>query len=75
MHEPTRATRPTPTILRECVMCRVNLLGGTAVALIESGSGPGHLLYACAPCVRRHRLLPLDEQPSLTGDGRLQYRP
>jgi hypothetical protein len=72
----TEATRtPAPVALHECTVCRERILGGTAVATIEGGSGAGRTLYACTGCVRVHRLLPLDEQTSFTGDGRLQYRP
>jgi hypothetical protein len=74
MTETTRT--PVPSVaLHECVACRGRILGGTAVATIEGGSGAGHTLYACTKCVRVHRLLPLDEQTAFTGDGRLQYRP
>jgi hypothetical protein len=72
----TDATYPTPTTaaLHECVTCEVRMIGGTAVALLESATGPGRLLYACAGCIKFHDLLPLDEQTTLHGDGRLQYR-
>lgn len=73
MPETTRT--PAPVALHECTVCRERILGGTAVATIEAGSGPGRTLYACTRCVRVHRLLPLDEQTAFTGDGRLQYRP
>ncbi|MEU2094388.1 hypothetical protein ABZ741_39155 [Streptomyces globisporus] len=38
---------------------------GTAVLIriIEQGSGPGAMLYACAPCREQRRLAPLAEQP------------
>lgn len=72
----TDATHLTPTtaVLRACIGCDVQMIGGIAVGLIESGTGPGHVLYACAGCVKLRNLLPLDEQKTLHGDGRLQYR-
>ncbi|NUP47253.1 MAG: hypothetical protein HOW97_08055 [Catenulispora sp.] len=72
----TDATHLTPAtaVLRACASCDVSMLGGVAVGLLESGSGPGHVLYACAGCVKRRNLLPLNEQDDLHGDGRLVYR-
>lgn len=70
----TTDTTPATTTLRPCVVCDVKLLGGIAVGLIESGSGPGHTLYACRGCVAYKNLLPLEEQDVPTGDGRLQFR-
>lgn len=67
-------TASTSVVLTACVVCGVKLIGGVSVALIESGSGAGHVLYACRGCVKLKNLLTLDEQETLRGDGRLQYR-
>lgn len=69
-------TDPTPAaaVLTHCCVCDIRLIGGTAVGLVETGSGPIRTLSACGPCVKHHRLLPLDEQAHPTGDGRLQFR-
>lgn len=63
-----------PAELRMCCICDIRVIGGTAVSLIEKGSTPARTLYACGPCVRRHNLLPLDDQENPTGDGQLQFR-
>lgn len=73
MPETTDLT-PSSAALHACVVCEVKLIGGTAVAMIERGSGPGHTLFACSACVKRRNLLPLDEQDTIHGDGRLQFR-
>lgn len=65
---------PAATMLHDCVVCDIRLIGGVAVGLIERGSGPGHTLFACSGCVRRKNILPLDEQEQHHGDGRLQFR-
>lgn len=73
MSETTDPTRQAPAFGRCCV-CGTGLIGGTAVAVIERMSGPSRTLYACTPCIKRHGILPLDEQEHLTGDGRLVFR-
>jgi hypothetical protein len=70
----TIETAPSATTLGSCCVCEVKLIGGTAVGLEEKGSGPARTLYACAPCVKRHNLLPLDEQTHPVGDGRIVFR-
>ena len=72
----TETTDPitSSATLQTCVVCGVKLIGGVAVALIEQGSGPGRVLYACRGCVKFRNLLPLDEQADPVGDGRLRFR-
>lgn len=72
----SEATEPAPTasVLSHCCVCDVRLIGGTAVSILEQGSGPGRILRACGPCVKRRNLLPLDEQETPVGDGRLVFR-
>lgn len=60
--------------LSVCCVCEIRVIGGTAVSIVETGSGPSRTLRACGPCVKRHNLLPLDEQENPVGDGRLQFR-
>ncbi|MER5971377.1 hypothetical protein ABT112_16835 [Streptomyces sp. NPDC002055] len=36
----------------------------TLIALIETGSGPGGILYACPSCMSIYRLRPLDPAAS-----------
>lgn len=67
-------TTPTAAVLTHCCVCEIRLLGGTAVAVVETGSGPSRTLRACGPCVKQHNILPLDEQDTLHGDGRLRFR-
>lgn len=70
----TTQTAPAAATLRECAICESKLIGGTAVALVERGTAPARILFACTPCLRRHNLLPLDEQQQPYSDGRLQFR-
>ncbi|WP_432092210.1 hypothetical protein [Streptomyces sp. bgisy100] len=44
----------------------------TLIALIETGSGPGAILYACPDCMHIYRLRPLD--PATSGGPVYQRR-
>ncbi|MER5969224.1 hypothetical protein ABT112_05660 [Streptomyces sp. NPDC002055] len=44
----------------------------TLIALIETGSGPGAILYACPECMRIYRLRPFD--PATSGGPVYQRR-
>jgi hypothetical protein len=70
-------TQPAPaqtSELRTCCACGASLIGGTAVSILEKGTGPSRILYACSPCLKRKDLVPLDEQDAPVGDGRLVFR-
>jgi hypothetical protein len=71
----TTRTSPVPAgVWRRCTVCNTGLIGGTAVAIVERGSGPSRTLYACDPCITRRRIIPLDEQEQIEGDGQLRFR-
>lgn len=68
-------TSPAPAApWRRCCVCDTGLIGGTSVAVVERGSGPSRTLYACDPCIKRRRIIPLDEQEQIEGDGQLRFR-
>ncbi|MFE4051252.1 hypothetical protein [Streptomyces sp. YIM B13518] len=33
------------------------------IDVVEQGTGPGHVHYACAPCRREHNLIPYADRP------------
>lgn len=35
--------------------------GVVLINIIEQGSGPGAVHYACAPCIEQHRLVPFTD--------------
>ncbi|WP_432093719.1 hypothetical protein [Streptomyces sp. bgisy100] len=45
----------------------------TLIALIETGSGPGAILYACPDCMHVHQLLPF--APAASGAPVCPRRP
>lgn len=75
MTEHSEAGSPTRVMNQRCVVCDTVTGDPVAAGIIEVGSGPSRILFACPKCVRHHRLVPLDDQDSPTGDGRLQIRP
>lgn len=62
MLERTQA-EPSPTTPgRWCHWHKGPSQTAVAVQSVESASGPGYTLYACAPCREQRRLTPLAEQ-------------
>lgn len=60
--QPTPAT-DTPTAYGYCAWHRGPAEGVRVISVIEQGSGPGHVLFACGPCREAHRLVPFADRP------------
>lgn len=43
------------------------------VSAIEQGSGPGIPIYACQPCVTKHKVVPFSDEPDDPAPGRPVY--
>ncbi|WP_405612282.1 hypothetical protein [Streptomyces sp. NBC_01508] len=54
-----------------CTWCQSGAEELVAVGLFHSASGPGWIIYACPPCLRRQNLLPLDQHPAGAWGGLL----
>ncbi|MFF3762712.1 hypothetical protein ACFYYR_01240 [Streptomyces sp. NPDC001922] len=58
------AEDPIPTG-QWCTWCTGRTDQPTLIAVIETGSGPGAIQYACPDCMRIYRLRPFD--PAMNG--------
>ncbi|MFJ2259456.1 hypothetical protein ACIOKD_14140 [Streptomyces sp. NPDC087844] len=62
-HTPTVGTEPEVKAIRWCHWHGDVTDTGVLIDAQSTNSGPPRPFYACAPCRKRHRLVPLSEQP------------
>ena len=55
-------TEDTPQAFGWCHWHQGHTHGVRLIDVIEQGSGPGHVHYACAPCRQTHGLVPFADR-------------
>ncbi|GAA0657169.1 hypothetical protein GCM10009535_40230 [Streptomyces thermocarboxydovorans] len=65
MAESTQRTTvgDTPPAYGFCSWHQAHAPGVRLITVIEQGSGPGHVHYACGPCRQEHGLVPFADRP------------
>ena len=60
--EPDAAAEDAPTAYGYCSWHKRFAAGVRLIDVIEQGSGPGCVHYACPPCITAHRLVPFADR-------------